>query len=498
MRLSLRGSVSLSLPFACLLLLSESDPVTAGCSSSANSLTLSCSGTLTSPITIYDPAAAFQPTNGSNSYTPANPAYPATGYNPNPPTITVTLDNTVNFSVTTNTQSVLADRGMIVANYSNDENPAVNNVVINNAGTLGLTTSQIATSRMAVIISDSQVNNFTVNNSGKISVTQNFFTSFNLGSLSVTSSGSPATYSAKYGGATLNVMSALYSDDNTNEFTLNNMAGGQVLATGNYATAYYGRADTTINNSGMTANTSWTSSDPIGAGHWAIATWGGANFTSAPNTNPDNGVVLLNSDGSVTVQDTSATTITNNKSGVIKGDILVLDITPTVYAAGTASGATFPLAVSSTNAGPRDSNVENYGTITGNFYLGSGTHVIDNAQGATIQGNISVDQSASRASFTTPVAGTVDGTYQSAGETDFNGNACPTAGQNTTNAGCAATHNVLATFYGGRSFTLTNEGTLTGNITITDQPGAVNSITLSGNGYSGSITAVNGTGSMLE
>ena len=343
---------------------------------------------------------------------------------------------------------------------------------------------------MEVIVADSQVNSFTVHNSGTVSVTQNFFTTFNAANLSVT--GSP-TKTAKYSGATLNDMAALYSDDNTNEFTLNNTASGQVLATGNYATAYYGRADTTITNSGTIANTSWTASDTIGTGHWAIATWGGTDYETVPGTNPDSSVVVI-TDGAVTVQDTSATTITNNAGALIKGDILAIDITPTVYAAGIASGATFPLAVSGTNAGPRDSNIENNGTIDGNFYLGSGTHVIDNAQGATVNGNINVDQRASLGSFTTTVAGTVAGTYQSAGGVDFNGNACPAAGQNTTNGGCAATTSVTASFYGGRSFTLTNEGTLNGDIIINDQAGSVNTITLTGAGFTGNVDAVNGTG----
>jgi len=290
-------------------------------------------------------------------------------------------------------------------------------------------------------------------------------------------------------------MAALYSDDNTNEFVINNAAAGKLLATGNYATVYYGRADTTITNAGTIANTSWTPSNTIGTGHWAIATWAGTDYVTAPNTNPDSNVILLNSDGSVTIQNTSATTITNNKGGIIKGDILALDITPTVYAAGLASGAAFPLSVSGGNAGPRDTNIQNFGEIDGNFYLGSGTHVIDNAQGALINGNFNVDQRASQASFATPNAGTAPGTYLSQGGTDFNGNSCPAAGQNTTDAGCAGTHNVLATFAGGQSFTLTNEGTLNGDIIINDQSTSVNSITLTGTGFSGNIIAQNGSGS---
>ena len=494
-----RGAVAV-FPLAAIMALAKATPAWSACSADQSG-NLSCSGTLTTPITVYDAAAAFQPTLGSNAYTPANPAFPAAsnpnnpGYNPNPPTVTLNFDNTVSFVVTNPpTAGFLADRGLVAANFSNTEDPAVNNVVINNAGTFSLSTNQITTTRMAVIVADSQVNNFTVNNTGKLSVTQTFpgFSAFNTSNLSVTSSGSPATYTARYSGATLNVMSVFYSDDNTNEFTINNT--NTLQATGNYASVYYGRADTTITNSGTLANTSWTPGDSIGTGHWAVATWAGTDFLTVPGTNPDSNVVVLNN-GLVTVLDTSATTITNNANGVIKGDIVVVDVTPQVYAAGIASGAAFPLAVSGSNAGPRDSNIENFGLINGNFYLGSGTHVIDNAAGATINGSFNVDQRPSQASFATAIAGTAPGTYQSAGGTDFLGNACPTAGQDTTNGGCAATHNVLATFVGGQSFTLTNEGTLNGNITINDQPNSVNSITLTGTGFSGNVIALNGTGS---
>jgi uncharacterized protein with beta-barrel porin domain len=486
-------------------------PAAAACTSSADYLTLSCGGTLSTAITLYDPAAAYQPTNGSNSYTPANPAFPAAtnpdnpGYNPNPPTLNVNLDSTTVFNVTTNSASVLADKGLIVANYSNTENPAVNNVILTNAGSLSLTTSQISTSRMEVIVADSQVNNFTVNNSGTIAITQNYFSSFSTSNLSVTSSGSPATYTAKYSGNTLNDMAALYSDDNTNEFILNNEASGQIIANGNYATGYYGRADTTITNSGTIENTNWKSTDTIANGDWAIAAYAGTDYETVPGTNPDSDIVAVNTDGSVTVDDTSALTLTNNKGGTIKGDILALDITPLVYAAAVGSSTNpfpdsssllvLPLAVSSSNAGPRDSNIENYGTINGNFYLGSGTHVIDNAEGATINGNVDVDQRASTVSFSTPVAGSVSGTYLSAGGTDYQGNTCPASGQNTTNAGCAQTTKVLASVVGGQSLTLTNEGTWNGDINIFDTPTSVNTITLTGSGFTGNVNAVNGTGS---
>jgi len=105
---ALRASLMASTPLWSALLASHA---MAACASSADSLTLNCGGTLTAPITVYDAAAAFQPVNGSNSYTPANPAFPAAsnpnnpGYNPNPPTVTLNFDNTAAFNVTTNSSA---------------------------------------------------------------------------------------------------------------------------------------------------------------------------------------------------------------------------------------------------------------------------------------------------------------------------------------------------------------------------------------------------------
>ena len=237
------------------------------------------------------------------------------------------------------------------------------------------------------------------------------------------------------------------------------------------------------------------------------------------NTNPNSPFNVVsnqaknsagNLQGTIVVEDTSATTLTNNASGVIQGDILAIDTTPLVYAAAVATETTFPVAISGTNAGPRDSNIENEGLINGNFYLGSGTHVLDNAEGGIIAGGINVDQRPAIATFSVadvfstnasingtplngePAAGQL---YLSAGGTDFAGNTCTAAGASTTNAGCAKTTTVLATYVGGQSFTFTNEGSLAGNIVINDQPSSVNSVTLTGAGFLGSVTAVNGTGS---
>src|SRR5580700_3333388 len=115
MRTVCRGT-AVVFPLAVIMALAEATPAWSACSSDGSG-NLSCSGTLTTPITVYDAAAAFQPTAGSNAYTPANPAFPAAsnpnnpGYNPNPPTVTLNFDNTVSFIVTNPTAASLADRG---------------------------------------------------------------------------------------------------------------------------------------------------------------------------------------------------------------------------------------------------------------------------------------------------------------------------------------------------------------------------------------------------
>jgi len=338
------------------------------------------------------------------------------------------------------------------------------------------------------------VNKFTVNNTGTIGVTQNFFGStFDSTKLATAYSASAQTYSARYNGAALNIMSALYSDDNTNSLVLNNKSGGTVSATGNFAAAYYGRADVTITNSGTISNTNWTSASRFYDGHWAIASFAGASFDTIAGSNPDTPLYNVVG-GSVAVLDTSALTLTNKAGAVIKGDILALDTNPLTTAAALAAGQALPLTGSGSNSGPRDSAIANAGTIQGNLYLGSGAHDVTNS--GTISGSINVDQNASSGAFLTGIAGTVAGTFRSSGTgSDASGQACPTAGANTADPLCAATQTVVASFAGARTFNLVNSGTLGGDIVINDQDGATNTILLQGRGFSGNVTALDGLGS---
>lgn len=470
-------------------------------------------GAIAAPLTIYDAAAAYQPVLGGNSYTPANPAFPAAsnpdnpGYNPNPATTTITIAPSASFTFVNPVASTLADDGVIAANYSNTENPAVNNVIVNNSGTISLTTNSIST-KLKTIIGDSQVNSFTVNNlaGGVISSTQTYFGStFNPSKLTATASGTPASYSAYYNGSKLSTISTLYSDDNTNQFNVNNAAGATISATGNFDAAYYGRAAVTIVNAGLITNTTWTSSSTLASGTWAIDAYGNPSWNAVAGSNPDvevdaytivSGAKVFSESGSLPL------ILTNTATGVIHGDILALDTTAEVQAAAAAEGVTTPLAVSSGNAGPRDTQISNAGLINGNFYLGSGTHVIDNT--GTVNGNVNVNQAPQTAIYTIATPGNatnpatgLPSNYVNAGAATISFNTGVSCGSTTytTDVSCATTQKVSGTFVGGQSLTLTNEGTWSGNITIADQATSVNAITLTGNGFSGNITAVNGTGS---
>ena len=288
---------------------------------------------------------------------------------------------------------------------------------------------------------------------------------------------------------------------------------GNITANGNFAAGYYGRADTQMTNTGTIQNANWNPSDSVTQGHWAIVNYGGANFATVPGSNPDSPLYNVTSisntsyaggtypQGSLVVESTSALAL--NNSGMIKGDILVLDTNPLSWVAALARGVSpTTISASGTNSGPKDSDITNTGTINGNFYLGSGQHNLHNS--GTINGNINVDQGGGIGAFTAPRAGTGAYTYTSGGTgTDANGNACPTGGSGTNDALCAATRTVLASFAGSRSFDLTNNGDINGNVTITNTTSASHiainpTVTGSGagsteNNPSSNIAAINGT-----
>lgn len=166
---------------------------------------------------------------------------------------------------------------------------------------------------------------------------------------------------------------------------------------------------------------------------------------TADGTNPRGALVVYGG------QDTGAGTasIVNTSTGVINGNVLITDANPLAVAS-TTPGANVGAAVTALTS-IRDSNFVNQGTINGAFTYGAGTHVLDNS--GTITGPIFVLQAtAPGAPGGAPVG------------------------------------------IGGASFTLTNSGTIGGDITIRDRSDSVNNITLQGTGFSSNVIATNGTG----
>lgn len=435
----------------------------AACVASADNLVTTCSDNI-SPASPTDNTKAVSVFDAAAN---PNPPWSATNFNPDPPTVSVNLDSTAHFQFINPTTTNLFDRGIIGANFPNSENPAVNNWVLNNQGTVNLSTNAIS-ARLQAIISDSQVNQVTVNNEGTINASQTFFSNFDPNRLNNLTSAS-GTNTARYNTTTLNPISAIYTDDNTNILVVNNSA--TITTSGNFTASVYGRAgDQTINNTGFIGNTSWNSGDAFYTGHWAIGNYGGAEFETVEGSNPDTPiytVTQINGTNYVNVAESGQTEIDN--SGTIQGDVLILDASPLTIAAALAHGATLPVANSGTNSGVRDSNINNSGTINGNIYLGSGEHNFVNS--GTLNGNINVDQGASIGSFAVGKPGTEPDTWLSLGPGTIStntGEACAATGSNTTDASCAQSSNVLANFVGNRVFNLTNTGTIAGDVNISN------------------------------
>ncbi|MGS0743680.1 hypothetical protein ACVBEF_17935 [Glaciimonas sp. GG7] len=329
-------------------------------------------------------------------------------------------------------------------------------------------------------MSDSQVNVFAVNNAatGNINATQSVNISANPATdYQLSFSSSKLVYAATDGSSTkaIAVISGIYTDDNINAVNINN--AGNLNAQGSFSAAYYGRADTTITNTGTIQNTSWTST---------ISGSTGGLFTSYGNTRTIYNVAVI---------DTSGLSLDN--AGTIKGDLLVIDTTPTTWAAAQAQNINPSyLVASGSSAGPRDSNVSNSGTITGNVFLGSGTHVWDNS--GTINGNIHVDQGGGIATFAvlSPLSPPTHYLYTTAGSTTTGttGAACAVSG-GTNDPFCALTTKVLGAYVGGQTFNLSNSGTINGNLSIANLMSASQitfSPTITGNGVGSSLTNPSG------
>ena len=309
--------------------------------------------------------------------------------------------------ITTSAQNTRTLRGFYTSSPS--QLTPYENITIVNKGIITLEHAGIGNAQG--FYPGEEIDGLVIDNSGTISVHRTSPTlTVSVGTSAPTQGALIATSGIAGTGAAgaLGIAAAISSDDDA-EMSVINRKGGLVEATGDYASAIYARAvEIEVQNAGT-----------IRSNAIAISAHGGL----ADGTHGE-------------------LEITNTKTGKIIGDILAVDGNALRYWAKEAKGLT-GLTLNN-QAGLRDSEIENQGSIMGDIYLGSGTHKIENE--GTITGKIDVNQ---------------------------NGIGAPV---------------------GAREFTLENEGKLTGNITIHDVAGAVNTITLVGNGFTGSITATTGDG----
>ena len=279
--------------------------------------------------------------------------------------------------------------------------------VINNAAGASITATHAGVGGIQAIDAGGSVTNLTVNNSGTVSITR----SSTITLVANTATSQTATAVNTLGGGTftgtaltaasLGSAAAIYSQEELDSIEINNAEGGIIQATGNFTPAIYLRAgEQTINNDGII------------------------------RTNTTNGFAIGSvSDGG------EIRTLELNNNGTITGDILAVNGNAARWYTISTLGTLDNRLNINSNWGQLDSTIDNAGTITGNLYFSNGAHELTNEDGATLTGNIDVDQRDTVASGQTP---------------------SPDIGEFT----------IGTTVVGAKTFTFENAGTYTGNITI--------------------------------
>ncbi len=190
------------------------------------------------------------------------------------------------------------------------------------------------------------------------------------------------------GAANIGIASGIYAEEEVVGLTIENENTGTISGVGSYASGIYTRAvENTIINSGTISGTKI-------------------------------GVAQVSDSGEIR-------TMTLDNSGTINGDVMSVNGAALRWwslsnGEGTG-GATIDSRLNiNSQFGQADSDITNSGTITGNFYYSNGTHVLTNEDGATITGNIDLDQRPTYATSTTTNPGGKSFTFENAGT--FTGN----------------------------------------------------------------------------
>ncbi|MCX7627041.1 MAG: hypothetical protein N2Z69_01290, partial [Methylophilaceae bacterium] len=336
--------------------------------------------------------------------------------------------------------------------------------------------------------------------------------------VAVTATGNPTATSAglNFTATTLGLANAVNTQEEAEVLNVYNASTGIIRSKGDYSGTFYMRAgEKNIVNDGLIEHLS------NAAAVASASTF--ANMSNAEKYGKGFAIGSVSNGGEI-----RELNLTNN--GTIHGDILAVngnalrwyllstvgDTTSNTLgsAAAITAGLNSRLTINS-HTGQENSNITNNGTIIGNIWLSNGEHELENS--GTLTGNIDVDQrdtTYGTASGTLTLIKREDGTasnntVQGSGyiirgdkRFTFENTGTFTGNLNITNASSSYSNATfgLATNLSGTVSSdnvIENSGTFTGNISITDVSGAKNEITLSGDGFTGNITATSGAGNNI-
>jgi len=287
-------------------------------------------------------------------------------------------------SPTTASQSAAALWGIQLSAADNDPN-SVEAFSFKNEGDIILTHNGTGALYGIGTSGDAGEDSYSVVNEGLISVTRG---PLDIGS-DTTTELKVSPQGSGFASVAANIAAGIYiNEEETFQAQIVNTEDGRIEANGPLAYGIYARP-TSFNllNEGTISAGGFDSA--------AIVTWDGR-----ANQNLDGGKTLFRTYGKSFIDNT----------GTIEGDIFVIDATRELVRRTNGNNFNTDVAaldiVRAVEEGNdpyltqnptvalerRDSEINNYGAIAGNIYLFSGSHVVTNGEGATIDGSVVVDQ----------------------------------------------------------------------------------------------------------
>lgn len=261
------------------------------------------------------------------------------------------------------------------------------NYLITNTGNINASHTSIGAAQGIDVGGD--VTEMTIVNSGNITATRNEAITLVTNSATALTATSASTTTATNVGAA----AAIYSQEEAEYISVTNTANGTITGVGKYNPALYLRAAEQIVNNAGVINGSRQGS--VGSYTYGMA------IGSVSDSNEVRTLDLTN-------------------SGTINGDVLAVNGNAYRWSAITTEGTLDNRLLITSNQGVLDSTISNTGTINGSLFFSNGTHQLSNANGASITGNIDLDQRPTYATSTTTNPGGKSFTFENAGT--FNGN----------------------------------------------------------------------------